>query len=117
MVADDGLIRLRRLELVAGFVSIEEEVADELLGALIEGMEVLRNVLGFIVPARIKNRLSLIKTDAVGCERYITHGDNEELEDDWRGLRQRACCPPLLEVEKDWGFWAKKDEEGRECCS
>ena len=33
------------------------------------------------------------------------------------GPRMCVCCPPLLEAEKDWGFWAKKDEEGRECCS
>jgi len=52
---DDCLIRLRCLELAAGLLPLAEEFTDELLGALIEGEEVLRQGWGFVVPAEVKS--------------------------------------------------------------
>ena len=54
MAADDDLIRLCPVDLVAGLVLLAEEVTDECLGALIQGLEVGRE-LGIDVPVEIKN--------------------------------------------------------------
>ena len=53
LAADDDLVRLCPIELAAGLVMLAEEVADEPLGALIQGLEVVGE-LGFDVPAEIK---------------------------------------------------------------
>ena len=51
--ADDNLVHLCPIELTAGLIPLVEEVADEPLGALIQGLEVVGE-LGFDVPAEIK---------------------------------------------------------------
>ena len=52
--ADDNLVCLCPIELTAGLIPLVEEVADEPLGALIQGLEVVRE-LGIGVSAEIKN--------------------------------------------------------------
>ena len=52
--ADDDLIRLRPVKVTAGLVALAEEVADEASGALIQILEVGRE-LGVGVSAEIKN--------------------------------------------------------------
>ena len=69
LAADDCLICLCCLKLAVGLASLAEEVADELLGALVEVVEVLRHIWGFIIPTETKNRLSLIENIAVDCGR------------------------------------------------
>ena len=54
LAADDDLICLRRVKLTVGLVALAEEVADERLGALIQGLEVGRE-LGVGIPTEIKN--------------------------------------------------------------
>ena len=51
---DDDLVRLRPIELVAGLIPMAEEIADEPLGALVQGLKV-GGELGVGVPAEIKN--------------------------------------------------------------
>ena len=53
LAANDDLIHLCPVELVAGLVPLAEEVMDESLGALIQGLEVGRK-LGVGVPAEIR---------------------------------------------------------------
>ena len=54
LATDDDLVRLRPVELAAGFVPLAEEVVDEALSALVQGLEV-GGELGVGVPAEIKN--------------------------------------------------------------
>ena len=56
LAADDDPIGLCRVELAASLIPLVEEVADEPLGALVQGMEVGGEV-GVIVPAEVKNQL------------------------------------------------------------
>ena len=58
LAAKDDMVGLRRVELAAGLVPLVEEVADEPLGTLVQGMEVPRQI-GVVVPAKIKNRLEI----------------------------------------------------------
>ena len=51
---DDDLVRLRPIELVAGLIPLAEEVTDEPLSALAQGLKV-GGELGVGVPAEIKN--------------------------------------------------------------
>ena len=54
LAADDDLIRLRPIELAAGLIPLAEEVADEPLGALVQGLEIVGE-FGIGIPAEIKN--------------------------------------------------------------
>ena len=56
LAADDDPIGLCRVELAASLIPLVEEVADEPLGALVQGVEVGGEV-GVIVPAEVKNQL------------------------------------------------------------
>jgi len=51
---DHDLAGLGQVELATGLVPLAEEIADEPLGTLIQGLEVRRE-LGVDVPAKIKN--------------------------------------------------------------
>ena len=62
---DDGLVSLRRVELVADLVPLAEGVTDEPRGALVEGVEVLRQV-GVVIPAKIKNWLRSRQSYIIG---------------------------------------------------
>ena len=53
MAADDDLVHLRPVKLAAGLIPLAEEVADETLSALVQGLEVGRK-LGVGVPAEIR---------------------------------------------------------------
>ena len=65
----EELVFLGLLRIVgAGFVSLAEEITNELLGAFIKVVEVLRHTLGFVIPAKIKSQLDLVETIAVGRE-------------------------------------------------
>ena len=54
LAADDDLVHLCSIELMAGLIPLVEAVADEPMGALIQGLEVVGE-LGVSVPAEIKN--------------------------------------------------------------
>ena len=58
LATDDGLVGLRRIELAADLVPLVEEVADEPLGALVQGMEDHWEI-GIVVPTEIKNQLEI----------------------------------------------------------
>ena len=62
---DDGLVSLRHVELAADLVPLAEGVADEPLGALVKGVEVLRQV-GVLIPAKIKNWLRSGQSYSIG---------------------------------------------------
>ena len=53
LAADDDLVHLCSIELMAGLIPLVEEVADEPMGAFIQGLEVVGE-LGFDVPVEIK---------------------------------------------------------------
>ena len=55
LAADDDPVGLCRIELAAGLVPLAEEVADEPLGTLVQGVEV-GGELGVDVPAETKNQ-------------------------------------------------------------
>ena len=54
LAADDDLVRLSPIELTAGLVPVAEEVTEEALGAIVQGLKVGRE-LGVGVPAKIKD--------------------------------------------------------------
>jgi len=54
LAADDDLVGLRHVDLAAGLVPLVEEVVDEPLGALVQGVEV-RWEVGVGVPAEVMN--------------------------------------------------------------
>ena len=54
LTVDDDLIHLRCVKLAESLVPLAEEVADEPLGALVQGLEVRRE-LGVDAPTNIKN--------------------------------------------------------------
>ena len=58
LATDDDPVGLCYVELAAGLIPLAEEVADEPLGALVQGMEVGGEV-GVIVPAEVKNQLQI----------------------------------------------------------
>ena len=58
LAAKDDMVGLRRVELAAGLVPLAKEVADEPLGALVQGMEDHWEI-GIVVPTEIKNQLEI----------------------------------------------------------
>jgi len=58
LAADDDLVGLRHVELASGLVPLAKEVADEPLGALVQGMEVHWEI-GIVIPTEIKNQLEI----------------------------------------------------------
>ena len=98
LATDDGLVGPRRLDLVASFIPLAQKVAGESLSTLVEGVEVLRQVVGVFVPARIKKWFKSYQNCRISCgeEKYVTHGGGEETEADRRDPCRHACCPPLF---------------------
>ena len=95
LAADDDSIRLCLVELAAGLVPLAEEVVDESLGALIQGLEVCRE-LGIDVPAEIKNKSATNLEYSIGGEgKCITRDEDGAAEERRRSPRWHACCSPF----------------------
>ena len=72
LATDDDLIRLRPIELAAGLIALAEEVADEPLGALVQGLEVVEE-LGIGIPTEIKNWLDADLKCGIGRKREASY--------------------------------------------
>ena len=72
LVADDDLVRLRPVEVTAGFVKLAEEVTDVALSTLIQGLEVGGELAGG-VSTKIRSDGDL-RCDFGGKVKYLTRG-------------------------------------------
>ena len=72
LVADDDLVRLRPVEVTAGFVKLAEEVTDVALSTLIQGLEVGGELTGG-VSTKIRSDGDL-RCDFGGKVKYLTRG-------------------------------------------
>ena len=115
VTTDDNMVRLRPVEVTAGFGELAEEVADVALGTLVQGLEVGGELNGG-VSAEVKRwseadlRCSIDKE-----EQCLTQGGDGAAEERRKIPRQRACCWPFVRrKEKRLGFLGLEEEEGKE---
>ena len=90
LAADDDLIRLRPVEVAAGFGKLAEEVADVAQSTLVQGLEVGGELDGGI-SAEIRSDGDL-RCDIGGKVKYLTRGGDGAVEERRKIPRRCTCC-------------------------
>ena len=92
MAADDDLVCPCPIELMAGFVPLAEEITDETLGALVQGLEVVGE-LGVGILAEIKNWSDADQEGSIsGEEKHLTRDGDGAVEECQRNPHRHTCC-------------------------
>ena len=116
LAAEDDLICLCPIEIAAGLVALAEEVADEPLGALIQVLEVGRE-LGVGIPKEIGKWSDVdLKYDISGEREEAYPRRGRAAEERRKSSRRRACCwPSVRKMKERLGFLEElKEEKGKE---
>jgi len=102
--ADNDLVHLCPVEVMAGFGELAEEVADVALSTLVQGLEVGGELHGGVSVEMMSDgdlRCSIDKKDE--C---LTRGGDRVAEERQKIARRCACCWPFVRMEeKRLGFF------------
>ena len=92
MAADDDLIHLCPVEVVAGFSDLAEVVADATLGALIQVLEVGGELDGGVSAEMRKWSEEDLRCSIDKKKKHLTQGEDGAAEERQRNPRQHASC-------------------------
>ena len=119
LAADDDLIRLRPVEVAAVLVELAEEVANVVLGALVQDLEVGGELHGGVPTEKSRWSKADLSCNIGGKKKrcFTPDGDGVVEERQRNPRRCACCCPSVLKEERRLGFLEFEEEEGKESSS